>query len=260
MKMARSVKKNPRRNDLKRSISWAVTSFVLAAVIVAIVAGFVLSLPLWKTSNVQVVGNSLLTEAKVISIANIPIGENIFLIDLDEVRKNFAGMIQIKDVRIKRKLPGTIVIDVKERTPFAVAVIGGGTSLIDDEGYIIAKQNLTTSAAGKDIAKYPVIRGIDKKTLENGNRLNSADRAFIRSALNSFSNASDFGTVQMDISKRDDIVIYIEDILKVKIGDTSGVERKMSVVKALLGSIKDKWTKAVYIDVKVPDSPVIKFK
>lgn len=258
--MPHSVKKKPKRNDLKRSISWAITSFVLAAIIVAILAGLILSLPIWKTSNVQVMGNSLLTEAKVIHTANIPMGENIFLIDLDEARNNFAGIVQIKDIRITRKLPNTIVIDIKERAPFAIAVIGGGTSLIDDEGYIIAKQDLAPSAAGKDIAKYPVIRGIDKKTLENGNRLNSADRAFIRSALNSFSDSSDFGTVQMDISKRDDIVIYIEDILKVKIGDTSDVERKMSVVKALLGSIKDKWTKAVYIDVKVPDSPVIKFK
>ena len=258
--MPHPVKKKPRRNDLKRSISWAVTSVVLAAIIVAILSGFILSLPVWKTSNVRVVGNSLLTESKIINTANIPMGENISLIDLDDVSKNFAGIIQIKDIRIRRKLPGTIVIDIKERSPFAIAVIGAGTSLIDDEGYIIAKQNLGPSAAGKDIAKYPVIRGIDKKTLENGNRLNSADRAFIRAALNSFSNSSDFGTVQMDISKRDDIIIYIEDILKVKIGDTGGVEKKMKVVKALLGSIKDKWTKAVYMDVKVPDSPVIKFK
>ncbi len=235
-------------------------SIALALVIIAIITGFVLSLPVWKTSNVKVIGNSLLTKDKVINIAKVPLGEDLFLIDLDEIRERFSGIIQVKDIRIVRKLPDTIAIEIKERAPFAIAVIGGGTSLIDDEGYIIAKQDLGPSSAGYDIVKYPVIRGINKKSLENGNRLNSGDRKFIRSALNSISGPMAAGTIQIDISNRDDIAVLIEDILKVNIGDAVNVEKKLGVAKALIGSLKDKWTKAAYIDVKVPDSPVIKFK
>ena len=260
MKMVPPIKHRSRKTDLKRSVNWIITSSLLGAFIIAVIAALILSLPVWKTTNVTVKGNSLLTEGKVINTAKVPVGDNIFLIDLDEAKKNLSGLIQIKSVRLKRKLPDTIVIEIKEREPFAIAVIGGGTSLIDEDGYIIARNFTSTSAAGQDITKYPVIRGIDKKNLEKGIRLNESDREFIRSALTSLSSSINFGTVQMDISNSDDIVIYIEDVLKVKIGDTSGVEKKMSVVKALLGSIKDKWTKAVYIDVKVPDYPVIKFK
>jgi cell division septal protein FtsQ len=70
----------------------------------------------------------------------------------------------------------------------------------------------------------------------------------------------DIGTIQIEIGDREDIVIYIEDILKVKIGPPSDIERKIKIIKAMRDSVQGKWTKISYIDVRVPDSPVIKFR
>jgi cell division protein FtsQ len=249
-----------RKRGDRRPISWYVAWTTLCLIIAAILSGFILSLPVWRLKSVRVVGNNYLPEAKIIRTAMIPQEENIFLIDLDEVKNRFSNIIQIKDIRIKRKLPDTIVIDIKERIPFAITVISGATSLIDDEGYIIARQGLDSSAYTVDIAKYPVIRGIDKKSLEGGIRLNSGDRSFVRSTLAILSNSIDLGTIQIEAGNREDIIIYIEDIMKVKIGDPRDIEKKIKVVRALLGSLKGKWTKVAYMDVRVPDDPVVQFK
>lgn len=253
-------KERKKQKNLRKLVEWYLIWTVLTLIVVSILAGFVFSLPIWRLQYVQVVGINYLSEAKIVNAAKIPQGENIFQIDLDKVKKQYANVIQIKDVKVKWKLPHTIVIDVKERAPYAIAVIGGVASLIDDEGYIIAKQGLTSSVYRSDIAKLPVIRGISNKSLENGVRLNSGDRIFVASALNMLSKFIDLGTIQIEAGNREDIIIYIEDILKVKIGDPKDMEKKIMIVKAMLGSLKGKWTKVDYIDVRVPDSPVIKYR
>lgn len=249
-----------RKRGERRPLSWYITWTVLTIVVAAVLAGFIFSLPIWTLRSIRVTGNKYLAEAKIINIAKIPQEENIFLIDLDEVKNRFSDIIQIKEIKVKRKLPNTIVIEIKERTPYAIAEISGATTLIDDEGYIIARKGLDSSEYGSEIAKYPVIRGINKKTLEKGIRLNSGDRLFVRSALDMLSSSIDLGTIQIEAGNREDIIIYIEDILKVKIGDPRNIERKIQVVKAMLGSLKGNWTKVAYMDVRVPDDPVIKFK
>jgi cell division protein FtsQ len=255
------VKKERKRpRNLRKLIEWYAVWTALTLFVVSVLAGFILSLPVWRVSSVQVVGNNYLSEAKIVNAAKIPQGENIFLIDLDKVKKRYSNVIQIKGINVKWKLPHTIVIDVKERTPFAIAVIGGVASLIDDEGYVIARQSLTSSVYRSDIAKFPVIRGINKKSLEGGIRLNSGDRSFVTSALNMLSKFIDLGTIQIEAGNREDIIIFIEDILKVKIGDQRDMEKKIMIVRAMLGSVKGKWTKVDYIDVRVPDNPVIKYK
>ena len=253
-------KERTKARNARRPISWYLTWAVLSAVIISILTGFMLSLPIWQISSVKVAGNNYFPEAKIKSIAKIPEGERIFHVDIDEVKARFSNVIQIKEIKIKRKLPSTIVIDIKERTPYAIVVIGGTTSLVDEDGYIIAGKNLSSSIYRLDISKYPVIRGVNKKNLEKGIRLDQKDRTFVRAALEMLSKFIDISAIQIEVGDREDIVIYIEDILKVKIGAPSDIERKIKIIKAMRDSVQGKWTKISYIDVRVPDSPVIKFR
>ena len=209
--------------------------------------------------QVEVMGNKYLSSDKVMAIARIPVGENIFLVDLDETENRFSSIIQIKSIRFKRKLPDRIIINVSERTPFAMAVIGDVPALIDEDGCIIARKNLQASIYLSDIASLPAIRGISKRSIEEGKRLNSSDRVFIKNSINLLSKFLNLRTVQIDIGNREDIIVYVEDIMRARIGDYSNIEKKVNVLKALLNSMAGKWQKIAYIDVRVPDNPVIKF-
>jgi len=253
-------KERAKARNARRPVSWYLTWSVLTIAIISILSGFMLSLPIWQISSVKVAGLNYLPEAKMISTAKIPQGENIFLIDLDEAKARFSNVVQIKEIKIKRKLPSTIVIEIKERAPYAIVVIGGATSLVDEDGYIIAGKSLSSSIYRLDISKYPVIRGVNKNNLEKGMRLDEKDRVFVRAALKMLSKFIDISAIQIEVGDREDIVIYIEDILKVKIGAPSDIERKIKIIKAIRDSVQGKWTKLSYIDVRVPDDPVIKFR
>lgn len=245
---------------IKKPLSWYIIWVLISAITISLLAAFVLSLPIWQVKYIKVTGNEFIPEEKIINYAKIPLGDGTFHIDLDEIKSRFEKVIQIKEVKIKRKLPATIVINVDERRPFAIAIISNATTLIDDDGFIIAKQGLASSIYKIDIQKYPVVRGINVKSLENGRRLNEKDRFFIKNALGLLSRFVDIGSLQLDVGNREDITIYIEDIIKVKIGSPTEIERKTRIIQALLSSIQGKWPKVSYIDVRVPDSPVIRFK
>jgi cell division protein FtsQ len=233
---------------------------VIFAVVVSILSGFILSLPIWQIQKVVVTGNVYITEDKIINTAKVPLSENLFLVDLDEVKAKFSKVVQIKSIKIKRRLPATVVIEVVERKPFAIAVIGHATTLIDDDGYIIARQSLISSLYQLNVADYPVIRGIDIKSLEGGKRLNESDRRFVKDALQMFGRFIALNQVQLEVGRRDDMVVFLQDVIRVKIGDSNDIEKKIKVTKALLDSVQGKIDKVAYIDVRIPDDPVVKFR
>lgn len=242
-----------------KKFSWYITWFIIDAIAIAIISGFILSLPIWRLKNIEVRDNDFVPAEKIVSIAKIPAGENVFMVDLDEAERRFSDIAQIKEIRIQRKLPATIIIKVQERKPFAIAVVNGVPALVDKEGFIIAKQNLGSSIYKLQIAQLPVIRGINK-TAEGGRRIDPADAIFMKDTLTLLSNFLDPSKIQIELGNKEDIIIYVEDYLKVKIGDPKDMENKIRTMQALLNSVKGKWAKVAYIDVRVPDFPVIKFK
>lgn len=243
-----------------KKLSWYITWAVIDLLLLALISSFVFSLPVWRIHNVEVRNNVYISKDKIIRIARVPVNENIFLIDPADIKERFSKTVQIKDVRIRRSLPGTVVIQVTERRPFAMVIIGSEPVIVDNEGYILAKQNLSNSIYRSDIGKFPVIRGVSKKMLENGTRISEAERVFIKSTIELLSKYPSMGSIQMDISDRDNIVLYIEDILKVRIGGYGDISDKIKVLGALTGSIKGKMEKVAYIDVRVPEAPVIRYR
>ncbi|MBT0669420.1 FtsQ-type POTRA domain-containing protein [Novosphingobium profundi] len=57
------------------------------------------------------------------------------LVDLDELRNDLLQLSWVKDARVSRQLPSTIVIDIVERTPRAVLRKADTYALIDETGH-----------------------------------------------------------------------------------------------------------------------------
>jgi cell division protein FtsQ len=59
------------------------------------------------------------------------------LVDLDRIRENLLQFGWVKDARVSRRLPDTLVVDLVERTPAAVWQHQGRLALIDGEGVVL---------------------------------------------------------------------------------------------------------------------------
>ena len=59
------------------------------------------------------------------------------LVDVSEIRRRLLGYGWVKDARVSRRLPDTLVIDIVERTPAALWQSQGRLALIDSEGVVL---------------------------------------------------------------------------------------------------------------------------
>lgn len=94
------------------------------------------------------------------------------LVDLDAVRSQLMAFAWIKDARVSRRLPDTLVVDVVERRPVAVWQHNRQLSLIDDEGVRLAPVRLDA------VPNLPLVigPGAERRVAALGALLDSAPR------------------------------------------------------------------------------------
>lgn len=112
----------------------------------------------FRVDTIEVTGTERYTEKDVIEASGIQLGDNLFLLNKYEAARSIAEQlpyIDIEDIRIRRELPDTLLIDVAEcGTPLAV-IQDGSAWLLSPKGKIV--EQLPASQAGD----YAVIDGCE---------------------------------------------------------------------------------------------------
>ncbi len=105
----------------------------------------------FEVRHVDVRGVKNLNELKVYERALAQRDRAMPLVDLDALRQDLLGLSWVKDARVSRQLPDTLVIDIVEREPHAVLRKADRFVLIDEMGH-----ELETVARGRAQGKLIV--------------------------------------------------------------------------------------------------------
>ncbi len=106
----------------------------------------------FNVSRIEVEGNRYYTEAQIAEMSQIETGKNIFSTKLRPAKDILLQDPYIKLVKLSRKLPSTIKVDIIEREEYAAVPYGSSYVLIDDEGMVL---RITEQAP-----KVPVLEGM----------------------------------------------------------------------------------------------------
>jgi hypothetical protein len=105
--------------------------------------------------EIAVEGTERTTPEAVRSVLRPYLGRNLVELALDEVAKTATLDPWVKDVSVKRMLPCTLRVTVTERTPGALALLGGLVYVVDDGGFVMGP-------AGPDFPfDLPLLVGLD---------------------------------------------------------------------------------------------------
>lgn len=91
----------------------------------------------FEVKRVEVTGIDRMERLTVYAIALDQHSMAMPLVDLDRVRDELLNYGWIKDARVSRRLPDTLVVDIVERKPAAIWQHNQKLSLIDSEGIIL---------------------------------------------------------------------------------------------------------------------------
>lgn len=123
-----------RQRRVRAALPWAVAGGLLA--LGGLVAWLLLGTGLFGVTEVRVVGAELVTPVQVRDAVALPDGTPLARVDLAEVAGKVGTLPAVERASASRDWPGTLVIEVVERTPVAVVPSGAGFAVLDAAGVV----------------------------------------------------------------------------------------------------------------------------
>lgn len=90
-----------------------------------------------RVERIVIEGRANTPEPVLNAAIGIARGEPILAVPLDATRTRIEGLTWVQSARVERRLPGTIVVNLTERRPFAIWQFQGKFRLVDRAGQVV---------------------------------------------------------------------------------------------------------------------------
>lgn len=97
-----------------------------------------------RVQNVVIEGRANTPEPLLLAALGVNKGSPILGFSLEAARQRIETLSWVEHATVERRLPGTIVVNLQERRPFAIWQNDGKFVLIDRNGQIVAHQNVAS--------------------------------------------------------------------------------------------------------------------
>jgi cell division protein FtsQ len=145
---------------LYRRIVVATTAVLAGGLLVYSAGHFLLYSPsvlLERPDQLQIEGSQFVTRDTVVEKFAADMGRSVIFVPLQKRRAALEALPWVEQARVQRLLPGSIRVEIFERTPLAFLRIGNELSLVDANGVILERP------VEADF-HFPVVSGIGKST------------------------------------------------------------------------------------------------
>lgn len=211
---------------------------------------YVIKMPEIQLSEVVIKGAERADPENIRGIVRACSPECILLTDLEKIRESVETLPWVSEVIVKRRLPDTLVVEVTERQPTAVAGVDDKLYIVDSQGII-----LDPFSGQHELLKKPIIRGLKHQLRENTGHFNDIRMGTYLDVLSDFQNGSqDYSETISEIDVTDPghvSIIPKEDPIVIYLGERSFRERYESFLsrKQLYYQIKKQYGTLQYIDI-----------
>lgn len=217
-----------RPSNFRAFVKWII---LIIALIIALL--FFLMSPLFNLSQIDVVNNQKLSRETIISLSNLEIGQNVFKTMKAKIRKNIKENAYVEEVAIKRKLPNTIEISIKERKASYMIEFANSYAYINNQGYILE--------VSETKIEVPIIVGYTTKEedIKPGSRLSENDLERLQMVLKitEIANSNGIGNyiTRINIENKQNYTLIMDEKKKtIYLGDATNLSNKMLYLKAIL--------------------------
>lgn len=206
-------------------------------------AGALQRAPLFRVSTIVVTGARWVSEGEVRSAAELFRGQRILALDLDAARAGLRSLPWIADVQLRRVLPSTIEVQVRERTPVGIARVGRRLYLVDRDGVLLDDYGPRFSELG-----LAIIEGLEGRGGAREEESAGVDRrraALAARLIRQVSEHEDLAAriSQIDVRDAEDAVVLLNgDPARIHLGAERFVERLntyLDVVPTLRAHVSD---------------------
>ena len=233
-----SKKANKKKNgNTKKLRKQAKVLFGFIILLVAII--LVLCSPLFNIKNIEVEGNSKLSNERIISISTLQTHTNIFKFNTKLISEKIKENAYVNEAKITRKLPSTVKITIDERQPKYMLQFADSYVYINNQGYMLEISN--------EKLELPILIGFttDLSNIKAGNRINVTDLKKMDMVIKIYEAIKSNGLGELvnkiDISNDKNYAIILENEGKtVYLGDCTELNTRILYLKSILETVQGK--------------------
>lgn len=225
-----SATKKKTRKKKKKNKSY---KFIILILIIIGMTIFAMITPIFNITEIKVEGNSKIEKETIISLSGLSTGENIFSNLKSKVETRIKENSYIKKATMKRKLPGTIELNVEEREIAYQIQLIDGYIYIDNQGYILENSSKK--------AKTPMLQGMTTKQEEllNSKRLNEEDLNKLNTIIKIMDSIKSIEIedkiTTINAENTNEYIIYLKSENKcIYLGDASNLNNKVLYIQMML--------------------------
>ena len=184
-KKNKKKKNNKKKNLVKFFVKWTSILLLLVGTII-----FILTTPMFNIKNININGIEYLTEEQILSLSELNKNENIFKNSKSKISEKIKQNPYVESVIIKRALPDTLNINIKERKRSYMLNFVNGYVYIDTQGYILEiSKNIITNIDISNKEDYTVYIESEKKMIHFGDISNLNNKIlYVKAVIDSEKN------------------------------------------------------------------------
>ena len=222
---------NKKRIKRRRKIKKLATLLLLAIVVLCVGALLALTV-FFKISTIKFTGERVYSDAQIIEQAGIEKGESLFSVDEEKLNEVLPVKLPyIKSVKVIRKLPDTLTIEVTATREMVAFTGGAGYILADDTGKVLDKD---ASMLRENVA---IVSGVQLKDVAEGEVVSLGDEALnedFMTILSTLKEASFDGVTEIKLTEDKEFKLIYEDRITIKLGSTENLALKLQRAKAAI--------------------------
>jgi cell division protein FtsQ len=202
--------------------------------------------PALHVAHVTVSGNQRLSTGEVLSLVDGLHGRNLLGLDLTEWQDRLLASPWVEDATLRRVLPGTVEVTIRERRPIAIGRVDQALYLVDAHGVVVDEYG----PAYSDL-DLPMVDGLGGRGQARGT-IDEARVLLAGRALASLGAHPELmGKVSLiDVSRAHDAVVMLEgDTAMLHLGEEQFAERLQQYLD-LGDALRERVAEIDYVDLR----------
>jgi len=236
------------RQAAKRNRRRIIISAGLVVLLVGLAAGALYS-PLLQLRHVTVLGDRHLTSSEVIATSKLRVGDRLIDVDSSAVASRIARLPWVRTVRVTRRWPDGVAIQMTERDAVALVATPSGSRLVIATGGRIA------GLAGPFDEALPVVTLPSDVKVRIGTVLPEAVAASVE-MLGAMPDDVAVHAGGASVSSAGDLTLTLRPSGQLLFGDAHEVEQKYRSAETILGG-SVALDHLERLDVRIPSAPTV---
>ncbi|MGI5959320.1 MAG: cell division protein FtsQ/DivIB [Massiliimalia sp.] len=208
------------------------TLYYLLVFILILITGVTLSITVFfNTERIVVVGNDNHSPEEILSYTEADLGDNLFRMNLTQMERNIMDQtVDLDDVKVSRKLPKTLMIEVTPAQASVAAYNGENYDIISSGGRIIHQTDDLTDYEGVFL-----LSGVDFSDVEVGEFIeDNSDYENMQKVLYEMEKRGLLEVNAMEVSTGREIKLSYQNKITIYLGSVLDLDYKLDLVDQLI--------------------------